>query len=170
MFGNEVSYDLEVDGLKIADIPAGGGLATAFTSPGKVLEDTIEVNPEEPTETDFFAQGESTPTETAIKSGVSRGAARLFKVTTEVAADLLGGTVEQGQYHAPRDYKGIEKALRIIDGKSMPYTYPRVKMYARVVGRFRVGEPNTIDLSWKVLMPLDPTVSPEIIGRQTGGD
>ena len=167
MFGENVSYDMEVEGFKIADIPAGGGLATAFVSPGKVLEDTIEVNPEDPTETHFFSQGESDPTETAIKAGIRKGSARLFKVTSEVAADLLNGTVVAGQYHAPRSYKGVEKALQIVDGKSMPYTYPRVRMYAKVVGRFRVSEPNTIDLTWSVLMPTDPTVSPEIIGIKT---
>ncbi|MGJ1287591.1 MULTISPECIES: hypothetical protein [unclassified Sphingobacterium] len=167
MFGENVSYDLEVEGFKIADIPAGGGLATAFVSPGKVLEDTIEVNPEDPTETNFTAQGESLPTETAIKSGITKGAARLFKVDTEVAADLLGGTVVAGQYHAPRNYKGVERALQIIDGKGMPYTYPRVRFYAKIVGRFRVSEPNTIDLSWTVLNPADSTVSPEIIGIKT---
>lgn len=167
MFGENVSYDLAINGFKIADIPAGGGLATAFVSPGKVLEDTIEVNPEDPSETHFFAQGESVPVETAIKSGVTKGAARLFKVTSEVAADLLDGTVVEGQYHKPRNYKGVEKALQIIDGKDMPYTYPRVRIFAKTVGRFRVGEPNTIDLSWTVLMPADPLVSPEIIGIKT---
>lgn len=167
MFGENVSYDLEVEGFKVADIPEGGGLAVAFVSPGKVLEDTIEVNPEDPTETHFFAQGESTPAETAIKSGITKGGARLFKVDAEVAADLLGGEVIAGQYHKARNYKGVEKALQIIDGKSMPYTYPRVRMYAKVVGRFRVSEPNTIDLIWTVLMPTDPTVSPEIIGVKT---
>lgn len=167
MFGDNVSYDLEIEGFKIADIPAGGGLAVAFVSPGKVLEDAIEVNPDDPTENHFFAQGESIPTETAIKSGITKGAARLFKVDTEVAADLLNGTVVAGQYHASRGYKGVEKALQIIDGKGMPYTYPRVRMYAKVVGRFRVGEPNTIDLSWTVLMPVDSTVAPEIIGTKT---
>lgn len=167
MFGENVSYDLEVEGFKIADIPAGGGLATAFVSPGKVLEDTIEVNPEDPTETNFFAQGESVPTETAIKSGITKGAARLFKVTAEVAADLLGGKVIAGQYHKARNYTGIERALQIVDGKGMPYTYPRVRMYAKLVGRFRVSEPNTIDLTWSVLMPADSTVAPEIVGIKT---
>lgn len=167
MFGDEVSYDLEVEGFKIADIPADGGLATAFTSPGKIFEDTIEVNPEEPTENHFFAQGESVPTETAIKSGITRGAARILKCTTEVAADLLGGTVVEGQYHKPREYRGVERALEIIDGKGMPYIYPRVRFFARVVGRFRVGEPNTIDLTWTVLMPRLSTLSPEIIGKKT---
>lgn len=167
MFGDEVSYDLEVDGFKVADIPTGGGLAVAFVSPGKVLEDTISINPDDPTTNAFYAQGESTPLELAVKSGMNRGSARLLRVTTEVAADLLAGTVVEGQYHAPRNYKGVEKALQIIDGKGMPYTYPRVKMFAKVVGQFRVGEPNTIDVTWQVLMPLDPTVSPEIIGKKT---
>lgn len=164
MFGDNVSYDLEIDGFKLADIPAGGGLATAFVSPGKVFEDTISVNADDPTLTHFRAQGESTPLETAVQSGMTNGSCRLIKVSTEVAADLMAGTVVNGQFHKPRNYKGVERALQIVDGKGMPYTYPRVKLFAKVVGAFRVGEPNTIDLSWTVMMPLDQSVAPEIIG------
>ncbi|WP_437918442.1 hypothetical protein [Sphingobacterium sp. LRF_L2] len=168
MFGNEVSYDLEVDGVKIADIPADGTVALAFVSPGKVMEDTIEVNPEDPTFTHFYAQGESDPIETAVKSGITRGQFRLLKVETEVAADLLGGAVVLGQYHKPRKYVGVERQLEITDGKGMPYTYPRVLLYGKVVGRFRVGEPNTIDVMFVIKMPNNPSVSPEIIGKKTG--
>lgn len=167
MFGDNVSYDLQVDGVKIADIPVDGGVATTFVSPGKVMEDTIEVNPEDPTFTHFYAQGESDPIETAVKSGITRGQFRLLKVDTEVAADLLGGTVVTGQYHKPRKYVGVERALQIIDGKGMPYTYPRTLLYAKVVGRFRVGEPNTIDISFVIKMPTNAATSPEIIGTKT---
>lgn len=166
MFGNKVSYDLQVDGVKIADIPVGGGLATAFVSPGKVFEDTISVVPSDPTKSHFFAQGESTPLVTVTKAGITEGAFRLFKVTAEVAADLLGGTITLGQYHAPRGYKGVERALQIIDGNGMPYTYPRCHLFAKVNGQFRTSEPNTIDITFSILMPEDSAVAPEIIGTK----
>ncbi|MGB7527702.1 hypothetical protein [Sphingobacterium cellulitidis] len=169
MFRDELSYDMEIDGFKIADIPADGGLATAFTSPGKVHEDTIEITQADPTENAFYAQGESTPLETSLKAGLRTGVANLIKVTAEVGADLLGGTVVAGQYHAPSGTPNIEKAIQIIDGKGMPYTYPRCRINAKVIGRFRVGEPNHIELRWTVLQPKKAGIAPEIIGVLDAG-
>ncbi len=151
------SYGLAVDGLKFAPISGDGGAGTVFTSVGKVLEDTIEFNAGSDSDTEFTAQGDSTASVVTTKKGIAEGRFSIMTIDPEVIADLTGGTTTgvgpNMLYKAPAGVQNIEKSIKIIDSQGVPWLIARAKIKASLVGRFRNGELNTVQVEFKVLQP-----------------
>jgi|GEM_PF-1644188 len=166
---DNVSYGLLVSGLKLGEIAVDGGISTALTSPGKVMKDTIEINPGNDTDTDFKEEGVDEPFLTITESDVEAGAFDLGTFDKEVIADLCGGTVTgvgaAAVYSRPRGkvppiYKTLELQPQVGD----KWTYPRVKISAKLIGRFRNGELNVVRVNFKVMLPTKASVDPFYLG------
>lgn len=151
------SYGLAVNGVMVGDIEIDGGASLTLASVGQVVEDTININPGNNTDTDFTAQGESDPSITVTKKGVVEGTFDLMTLDPEVIADLTGGTTTGADpnklYHSPAGVPNIEKTLKFIDSQGMGWLYPRCKINAQLVGQFRNGALNVVRVSFKVLTP-----------------
>ena len=159
-----VSYGLTTDSLLIGDIGADGSAGTVLTSPGKVLENTIELNPADSTKTTFTAQGDSDPFVMVIKKGIKEGAFDLGTLDKEVIADLTGGSVTgvgaAAVYNEPIGTPApIFKTIKIIDAQGAAWTFARVQIDANLVGRWRDGELNVLRVKFTVMQPTKAGVS-----------
>lgn len=163
------SYGLQVDGVKLGDIPADGGISTTMTSPGKVKDDTITVNPLQNTVTDFKAAGESDPSVSITQRGVRDGSFEIMTFDLSVIADLTGGTVTgigaDMEYSAPADPADIYKTLEFVDKQGRAWIYPRVQISADLTGRFKPNDINTVTVNFKVLSPTKAGVPSFKIGK-----
>lgn len=166
---DNVSYGLLVSGLKLGTIAVDGGISTALTSPGKVMKDTIEINPGSDTDTEFKEEGSDEPFFISTENGVESGVFDIGTFDKEVIADLCGGTVTGADaaavYSRSRDkvppiYKTLELQPQVGD----KWTYPRVKISAKLIGRFRNGELNVVRVNFKVMLPTKATVDPFYLG------
>lgn len=163
------SYGLEVDGIKLGAIAADGGIATALTSPGKVKDDTVTLNPVQNTVTDFKAAGESDPSVSITQRGVRDGSFEIMTFDKSVIADLTGGKVTgtgaDMEYEAPADPADIFKTLQIVDKQGNAWIYPRVQISADLTGRFKPNDLNTITVNFKVLTPIKAGVPSFKLGK-----
>lgn len=165
----DYSYGLLVNGVKIGALAADGGPSTTLTSPGKVLKDTIEVNPATDTDTEFTAQGESNPFLIVSEAGVESGTFDLATMDKEVIADLTGGTVggtgATAYYMRPvGDPPEIYRTLELSPKMGDKWIFPRVKISAKLVGRFRNTELNVLRVSFTTMQPLKDGVGPFYLG------
>lgn len=166
---DNISYGLLVSGLKLGEIAPDGGLSTAMVSPGKVMKDTIEVNPGADTDTDFTEEGSDDPFFVSTVVAPETGTFDIGTYEKEVIADLCGGTVTGEGAAAvyarsvgkpPIVYKSLELQPQVGD----KWTYPRVKLNAKLVGRFRQGELNVVRVTFKVMQPTKAGVAPFYLG------
>lgn len=161
---SNVSYGLKTDSVLVGDIAADGAAGTVLTSPGKVLENTIEMTPADSTKTTFTAQGDSDPFAVAIKKGVKEGAFDIGTLDKEVIADMTGGTVTgtgvNAIYNDPIGTAApIYKTLKIIDAQGVAWLFPRVLIDASLVGRWRDGELNVLRVKFTVMQPTKAGIS-----------
>lgn len=161
---SNVSYGMKTNSLLIGAIAVDGDAGTVLTSPGKVLEDTVEMTPAGSTKNTFTAQGDTDPFVIAVKKGIKEGAFDLGTLDPEVLADLTGGTVtgsgENKVYNAPIGNPApIYKTLKIIDAQDKAWLFPRVLIDAELVGRWRDGELNVLRVQFTVMQPTKSGVS-----------
>lgn len=166
----KVNYGLKVSGLKLGDLAEDGGVGTVLVSPGKVMKDTVEINPGDDTDTDFTEEGSSDPFLVVTENGVESGSFDIGTMDLEVVADLCGGTVtgisEAAYYASPiGKVPSIYKTLVLEPAVGDKWLYPRVKISAKRVGRFRAGELNVIRVTFKVMQPTKAGVSAFYLGK-----
>src|SRR5690606_31925602 len=134
-----------------------------------VRENTIKVTPSAPTDTEFFAEGESTPAIITSKKGVTALDFDLMVFDPEVMADLSGGTTSGVEpnvlYHEPADVVEVEKTIEITDLQDNVWLFPRVKINAMLVGAFTSGEINVVRVNGKVLKPTKAGTAPLTYGK-----
>jgi len=163
------SHGLKVNGVLIGAIANDGGAGTVLTSPGKVREDTINVNPASNTDTEFFAQGDTSPVIIVTKKGVKEGQFDLLTFDPEVIADLTGGTTTGAGvnmlYHESTEPTNVRKTLKFIDAQGNEWLYPHVKLNADLVGMFRTGDVNVVRVQFKVLAPTKAGVASFTYGK-----
>lgn len=166
----DVNYGLKVKGLKLSDPAEDGGIGTTLVSPGKVMTDTVEINPRESTDSEFTEEGASDPFFIARKKGVRSGVFDIGTMDLEVIADLCGGTVTgigEAAYYAehigqpPVKYKTMEFDPMV----GHKWLFPYVMISAELVGRFRAGELNVIRVNFKTMQPPKAGVSAFYLGN-----
>lgn len=166
----KVNYGLKVSGLRIGDIEADGDMSENLVSPGKVMKDTVDITPGDDTDTEFFEEGASDPFHVDTQIGVDSGTFDIGTFDEEVIADLCGGTVvgagDDKTYASPIGkpdpvFKSLE--LEPLSGKK--WIFPRVKITAKLIGRFRQGELNVIRVSFKKMQPSKSGVSSFYLGN-----
>lgn len=161
---SNVSYGMKTNSLLIGDVAADGDAGTVLTSPGKVLEDTIEMTPADSTKTTFTAQGDTDPFVIAIKKGIKEGQFDLGTLDKEVIADLTGGSVTGVGANAVYNEaigqpSPIYKTLKIIDAQEAAWLFPRVLIDANLVGRWRDGELNVLRVKFTIMQPTKAGIS-----------
>lgn len=163
------SHGLKVNGVLLGAIAVDGGAGTALTNPGKVREDTINLNPRGVTDTEFKAQGDSSPAVVVTTLGAREGQFDIMTFDPEVIADLTGGTTtgedENVLFHSPIGVTNVEKTLKFIDAQDKEWLMPRVKINADLVGVFRNGDLNVVRVTYKVLQPTKAGVSDLTYGK-----
>lgn len=163
------SHGLKVDGVLIGEIAEDGGAGLVLTNPGKVREDTINLNPRAVTDTEFKAQGDSSPAVVITALGAREGQFDIMTFDPEVIADLTGGTTtgagENMLFHSPIGATVVEKTLKFIDAQNKEWLMPRVKINADLVGVFRNGDLNVVRVNYKVLQPTKAGVSDLTYGK-----
>ncbi|WP_149913496.1 hypothetical protein [Sphingobacterium cavernae] len=167
---SNVSYGMKTNSLLIGAVAVDGGAGTVLTSPGKVLEDTVELTPSDSTKTAFTAQGDSDPFVLSVKKGIREGQFDLGTLDPEVIADLAGGTVTGSGankvYNAPTGNPApIYKTLKIIDEQNVAWLFPRVLIDADIIGRWRNGELNVLRVKFTVMQPTKTGIAPLMYGN-----
>lgn len=167
---DNVNYGLKVSGLRMGDPTEDGGISTALVSPGKVMTDTVEINPAEDNDTEFTEEGASDAFFIATKRGGRSGSFDIGTMDLEVIADLCGGAVTgvgDAAYYAehigqpPVKHKTLEFDPMV----GHKWLYPYVKISAHLVGRFRAGELNVIRVNFKTMQPPKAGVSAFYLGN-----
>ncbi|QNK63949.1 hypothetical protein H7F33_05505 [Pedobacter sp. PAMC26386] len=164
------SYGLKIGGLVLGAIAADGGAGPVLTSPGKVRENTLKITPADPTDTDFFEEGDdSAPAITVSKKGVKEITFDLLTFDKEVIADLTGGTITGAGantvYNEPLGVVNVEKTLKATDTQDNDWLYPRVKVNASLVGVFTTTDVNVVRVKCKVMKPAKAGVSAFSYGK-----
>lgn len=159
----DYSHGLQVDGVLGGNIAVDGSAGTVLTNLGKVLEDTIEVNPVAVTTQNFKAQGESSPFLSVSTRGFREGRFEVATMDKEMIADWTGGSVTgvgaAMVYHDPIGDPNIEKTLKFIDSEGVAWLYPRCKINADLDGKFRNGVLNKLVIAFTVMQPTKAGVS-----------
>lgn len=155
--------------IRIGDIAVDGGPGTVLTNPGKVRENTLKVTPTAPTDTEFYAEGETSPDIITSKKGITAIDFDLMTFDPEVIADLTGGTVtgvgENMIYHEPSGNTNVEKTIEITDEQDSVWLFPRVKINAMLMGVFTSTDINVVRVTCKVLQPTKAGTAPFSYGK-----
>ncbi|TZF81818.1 hypothetical protein FW774_17330 [Pedobacter sp. BS3] len=155
--------------IKIGEIAVDGGAATVLTVPGQVRENTIKVTPAAPTDTEFYAEGESTPAIVQTKKGITALDFDLLTFDPEIIADLTGGTTTGEApnilYHEAAGVVTVERTIEITDLQDNVWLFPRVKITASLVGTFTTTDVNIVRINGKVLLPTKAGVAPLTYGK-----
>lgn len=152
-------YSIDVKSIKMADVPAGGTMATVLAEFGDVKENTIKVLEAEGTTTAIRAAGKSAPVINVIQDGDVTIEFDLMTKDKEVMADLMGGTTSGVapalKWNRPVKKPIIEKAFQIEDGDGDPIQLPRVQISATIQNVYSPTDVNVIRVKGTVLQPKD---------------
>lgn len=163
------SFGLQVDGVKASPLEADGGYGKTLVSNGEVLENTIELNAVTNTDTEFKAQGATSASVIITEKGIKEGRFALMTFDPEVMADWTGGTTSGAGadmlYHEPEGVVTVEKTLLFVDTQGNGWLIARAKINASLVGRFRNGELNTIEVTFKQMQPTKAGVKSFTYGK-----
>lgn len=164
-------YSIDITSLLLGAVAGDGGVGTVLASPGDIVENTVKVNPADPTKTSFFAIGKQAAVYTALKAGETVLAFDIMTFDLEVIQDLLGGTITGV---APNEFWNapigtppiIEKTIEILDVQGMTWQFGRVQISAKLVGEFNANTPNVIRVMGTILQPTKAGVSHTAYGKK----
>lgn len=128
-----MNYQVLINAIKVGEIAADGGVATAFAALGRTRKDTLAFNVTQPTFQKIMVEEQDTPVLNVMtEPGGLQIQWTLVDWDTDVLTSLWGGAVVNGQWQEPDAVPIVEKSLRIEPKAGKPFIYPRVQLTAQI--------------------------------------
>lgn len=123
-----------LDGIDMADIPEGGGLATVWTPVGSTYRDEATLEEADPTETDHLSNESDDPIAKDIAGGKKTLKFNLVDFDPDNLVKYLGGTATGTApkvWNAPAQKELTEAAFRIRSKNGGYISFPRCSFFAK---------------------------------------
>lgn len=154
--------------IEISPVGAGGTVGTSWEVLGYTNIDSATITEEEGTTVDFPVEEIDTPILSRIIPGKTNINFQVADPSLDAFLDMCGGSLTGSgptlQWNAPRIKPHKEFSIRITPQVGYILTFPRVVANARLNAPIGKNSILTLDVSASVLVPLDPSTPPTIIG------
>ena len=107
-----------------------------YTAYGLTYEDTAEMMQADPEEQEFYAEEEDDPVDSIEKAGKITFKFSIMNPSVELLERLYGGEVVEDIFGYPDLVATIEESVIIVPRKGLKFQVPRMKLTARINGKF----------------------------------
>lgn len=157
-------YATGLKSISIGDPVADGGIATAWTALGTILQDTATFVTESGEETPFYGEASDDPFLLKQSKGISALKFSVVDFEPTAMAAILGGSVTgtgaTRQYEAPLAAVNIEKSVKVVNEYNHELSIVRGKVNAVVNAKLAKKGISQIDVTVKVLTPKKAATAP----------
>jgi hypothetical protein len=162
-------YILGIKRVKHGEVAADGGYPKTYDKQLQPYKDSVTFEDADGEVVQHFYQGARYPFLTIYAAS---GTELKFSVPmdNDNLVQWMGGSIEEGEWQAPRGNYQVSQALELMTEFDIPITIPRATCYG--IRRFgsKTTDVSLIEIHAVIELPSMAEVSPMVIGVQGGSD